>query len=307
MRAIRRLIAAGHAVTGVARSGSARAALERLGASTVSVDLFNPRLVRGAVDGHDAIINLATHVPRGRVRLLLPRAWAETGRLRHEASWNLAHAALDTGAHVFVQESFAMAYPDCGDEWVTEAVELHPARYDRTVGDAEASAERFAQSGNRGVSLRFAGFYGPSDFMTEQILSGVKHRIFPVLGRKEGFFPMVHHDDAAAAVVTALDAPSGAHNVVDDEPLRRSELAAVMAELLGVRPPLFLPAVLARVSGPVVETMSRSIRMSNLKLRSLGWAPSYPSAREGLRAIIASGRGAARPFPPLHVEGQPAR
>ena len=43
----------------------------------------------------------------------------------------------------------------------------------------------------------------------------------PIFGRPEGFFSMVNHEDAAAAVVAALKAPSGNYNVVDDEPLTR--------------------------------------------------------------------------------------
>src|SRR6188508_1645979 len=93
-RAVHRLVAAGHAVTGVARSDAGRATLEREGAAAVNVDLFNLRAVRAAVEGHDVVINLATHVPRGRVRLFVPRSWAETARLRHEASWNLAQGGL---------------------------------------------------------------------------------------------------------------------------------------------------------------------------------------------------------------------
>ena len=43
-------------------------------------------------------------------------------------------------------------------------------------------------------------------------------------------------DDAASAVVAALDAPSGVYNVADDRPLRRSELASALAEALGTDP-----------------------------------------------------------------------
>jgi hypothetical protein len=41
--------------------------------------------------------------------------------------------------------------------------------------------------------------------------------------------------------------------------------------------------------GSVGETMARSARISNRKLRgSSDWAPRYPSAREGFAAIAAS-------------------
>lgn len=38
------------------------------------------------------------------------------------------------------------------------------------------------------------------------------------------------HEDAAAAVLSALEVPAGAYNVCDDEPLTRRALADVLAE-----------------------------------------------------------------------------
>ena len=199
-----------------------------------------------------------------------------------------------------------MAYPDRGDDWVTEEVELHPSTQTRAVADAEASAERFTQSGGRGVALRFAAFYGPSDVVTEDFLTAVKHGFFPVLGHREAFLPMVHHEDASSAVVTALDAPAGVYNVADDEPLRRGRIAVVAADLLGVKPPVLLPAWLASITGPVGKTISRSVRLSNRKLRGAGWAPMFPSAVEGLQAVLAADRGAKRRYGPIRPQEHPA-
>ena len=285
-RAVRKLIAAGHAVTGVARSAASRAVLEREGAATVNLDLFDADAVRRSIDGHEAVVNLATHIPRGRLRVFWPRAWSENDRLRREASAILGEAAAAAGARLFVQESFAFTYPDSGDKWVSEDAKLAPSKYNQTVLDAEASVERFALSGGRGVALRFAALYGPADFITEQLLAAVRHGLLPIFGRVEAYFPMVHHDDAASAVLTALEAPAGAYNVVDDLPLSRSDLAAVMADLQGVRRPRLPPPWLSSLAGPVGEAMARSIRLSNRKLRSLGWVPAYPSARDGLQSIL---------------------
>jgi 2-alkyl-3-oxoalkanoate reductase len=285
-RAVRKLIAAGHAVTGVARSAASRAVLEREGASAVNLDLFDAHAVRRSMVGNEAVVNLATHIPRG-LRVFWPRAWAENDRLRRDASAILGEAAAAAGARLFVQESVAFTYPDSGDEWVSEDMKLVPSKYSRTVSDAEASAHRFTQAGGRGVVLRFAALYGPADFFTEQLLAAVRHGLMPIFGRAEGYLPMVHHDDAASAVLTALEASAGAYNVVDDLPLCRSDLAAVMADLQGVRRPRLPPAWMSSLAGPAGEAMSRSIRLSNRKLRSLGWVPAYPSAREGLQSIVA--------------------
>ncbi|MGQ0642650.1 MAG: hypothetical protein ACT4P6_18055 [Gemmatimonadaceae bacterium] len=98
---------------------------------------------------------------------------------------------------------------------------------------------------------------------------------------------MVHHEDAAAAVVSALNVLAGIYNVVDNEPLTRRQLGDAIAALLGVRPPKILPAWLARLAGSIGETIARSLRISNAKLQAASqWTPKYPSARKGLAAVL---------------------
>ena len=98
----------------------------------------------------------------------------------------------------------------------------------------------------------------------------------------------VSHDDAATAVVAALGIGPGIYNVVDDEPLRRRDYFTALADVLGVPPPRLPPLWVVRLTGSVGETIARSLRISNRKLRQeSGWAPKYPSVREGYRAVVA--------------------
>jgi nucleoside-diphosphate-sugar epimerase len=282
------LLAAGHQVTAVGRSPEKRAALERLGAGTAAVDLFDADAVRAAVAGHDAVCNLATHIPPS-TRVFLPGAWRENDRIRSIASVNLVEAALAGGAVRFIQESFGLIYPDRGDEWIDETVPLQPARYNRTVLDAERATERFSQAGRAGVVLRFAGFYGPDSGILLDLIKLIRKGWAPIPGSPDGFLSSVSHDDAATAVVAALEVPAGVYNVVDDEPLRRREYFGSLAAALGVKPPKLPPAWMARLMGSMGEMLARSERISNRKLRAAsGWAPKYPSVREGFRALAAT-------------------
>lgn len=95
-RVVPRLTADGHRVTGVARTAEKAAALRARGATPIQVNLFDPQAVRGAVDGSEVVMNLATAVPPTS-RMLRRSAWRETDRLRSEASRNLVDAALATG------------------------------------------------------------------------------------------------------------------------------------------------------------------------------------------------------------------
>src|SRR5712671_5269514 len=116
-RAVAALVAAGHDVTGVARSPAKADLVGALGATPVEVSLFDADALRTAVGGHDAVCNLATHIPP-LARAADPRAWQENARIRSEGSRNLVDAAVAAHATVYVQESIAVLYGDHCDEWV---------------------------------------------------------------------------------------------------------------------------------------------------------------------------------------------
>ena len=185
-------------------------------------------------------------------------------------------------------------YAGQGDGWITEESSLQPARYNRTVIDAEQAAERFARSGGAGIVVRFGGFYGPDSTQLGVMLQSVRRGMLPLPGDPEAFVSFVSHDDAAAAVAAALSLPSGAYNVVDDEPVTRRVLGDTLATLLGVKQPRPVPKSITRLLGSIGELMSRSQRISNRKLREASdWRPRYPSIREGLRATLEDRRKAA--------------
>src|SRR5437868_15346780 len=105
-RAILALVAGGHAVTAVVRSPAKAALARSLGATPVEGGLFDPDALRAAVAGHDAVCNLATHIPP-LTHAAGPGAWDENTRIRSEGARNLVDAALAAGASVYVQESIA--------------------------------------------------------------------------------------------------------------------------------------------------------------------------------------------------------
>ena len=286
-RAVPLLVKAGHHVTAVGRTPGKRAALSQAGATPVELDLFDRQAVGRALTGHDAVINLATHIPHSSVSLLLPGAWRENDRIRRDASRILADAASAQGVSRFIQESFAPMYADAGEAWIDETAPIEPARYNRSMLDAERSAESVTRRGGTGIVLRFAGFYGPDSPFALELIAQVRKGRAPIPGPPEAFFSSVTHDDAATAVVAALRLPAGIYNVADDEPLRRRPLVDALALALDVPPPKFPPAWLFALGGSLMKLMARSLRISNRKLReAAGWRPHYPSAREGWKATV---------------------
>jgi len=281
-RAVPRLLAAGFHVTAVVRSPERGAALKAAGAHVIVLDLFDSHAVRSALTGHDAVIHLATHMPPLDWRVALPGAWRENDRLRRVASANLVDAAIGARAQRFIQESFAPAYPDCGERWIDEEVPIAPARYNRSISDAERAAERFAASGGSSIVLRFASFYGPDAEQTRSLVAAVRRGWAPLPGAPDAFISSVSHDDAAEAVVAAMRSPGGIYNVCDDEPLRHREYVDALARALGVAPPRIPPAWTRHLLGSVGRLLARSQRISNRRLRrAAGWAPRDRGVREG--------------------------
>lgn len=286
-RVVLLLIAAGHKVTGVARTHAKRQQLERAGATAADVNLFDADSVRRGLAGYDAVINLATHMPSSSWQMFLPGAWKENDRLRRDASAILVDAAIACGVTRFIQESFAPIYQDCGDQWIDETTPVQPVRYNRTVLDAERAAGRFTASGRVGVVLRFALFYGADGVFTRELIDMVRMGFAPMSGTPESFISSVSHDDAASAVVASLRVGAGVYNVTDDEPLSRREFFDSLASALGAKPPVIPPKWFAFLAGSLGEMMARSLRISNRKLRAESvWSPKYTSVREGWRALV---------------------
>jgi nucleoside-diphosphate-sugar epimerase len=126
------------------------------------------------------------------------------------------------------------------------------------------------------------------------MLQSVRRGRLPLPGDPEAFVSFVSHDDAAAAVAAALSLPSGAYNVVDDDPVTRRVLGDTLATLLGAKQPRPVPKSITRLLGSIGELMSRSQRISNRKLREgSDWRPRYPSIRDGLRVTLEERRKAA--------------
>ncbi|AXB42233.1 NAD-dependent epimerase/dehydratase family protein [Amycolatopsis albispora] len=286
--AVPALLEAGHEVTALARTPDKAAGLTARGATAVTVSLFDRAALAAAFDGHDAVANLASAIPP-MTRFLSNRAWADCAKVRTEGSAAVAGAALDAGVGHLVQESVSMLYRDHGTRWISEdhPVDRYPIA--RTNLAAEASAHGFTESGGTGVVLRFGWFYGPGAAHAEQLFAQARHHIAAQLGPSGGYVSSIHVADAGRAVAAALHAPAGTYNVVDDEPLTKREYADALAEAAGARAWFRGPGRAALLLGDRLTSLTRSLRVANTKFReATGWAPEFPSAREGWRATAAA-------------------
>lgn len=287
-RVVPMLLDRGHAVSVITRSNSGSSIKAARNLQVVHADLFDPQSLRRAAEGHDTLINLATHMPATPMKMMFRSGWALNDRIRAEGVSNLVDAALDAGIERFVQESFALAYPDRGADWIEETQPLSPADYDRTVLDAERSIARFSTASRTGVILRFAAFYGPDAMQVATYIKALRMGWAVLPGERNSYFSSVSHDDAAAAVVAAIDIPSGAYNITDDEPMTHEAYFEALARALHLSSPRYLPSWTTPLFGVAGSTMARSLRISNRKFKSAAnWQPAFPSVISGWPAVIS--------------------
>jgi nucleoside-diphosphate-sugar epimerase len=286
---IPRLVAAGHDVRGHARSPEKAAQLRAQGAEPVEgLDLYDPGGVRAAVDGCDGVIHMATHIP-SMAKMALASAWSQNDQLRSEGTPILVAAAIDAGATVFVKEGICFTYADGGDRWLDEDAPLDAVNQMSSTLAAEQATLGFADegAGRRGVALRFGLFYSHDATTATDYLRMAKLGQAPMVGPADAYQPSIHVDDAGAAIVAALEAPTGIYNVADD-PITKGEWTEAFREAFGIKRKLrSMPKLVVKAGKAGPLAVSR--RVSSQRFRdATGWAPQYADARVGLKAVAAA-------------------
>jgi nucleoside-diphosphate-sugar epimerase len=210
-----------------------------------------------------------------------------TIRLRTEGTDHLLAAAEAAGVSHFVAQGYANWNGVREGGWVKtedDPLDLEEGTAAQTSMEALRHVEDVVVAAD-GAVLRYGALYGPGAIDDQVTL--VRKRQFPLVGRATGYASWVHLDDAASATVLAVEQKAtGVFNIVDDEPAPASEWLPYLAACAGAKPPMRVPAWLARLlAGEVtVIMMTEGRAFSNAKAkRELGWQLRYPSWRQGFK------------------------
>jgi len=284
------LVDRGYDVTATTTSPDKLELIGELGAEPVVVDGLDAAAVGEAVARAepDAVIHQMTALAGDPDLRRFDRWFARTNELRTTGTENLLAAARASGARRFVAQSFT-GWSNAREGGPVKS-ENDPLDPDPPAAQTESlAAIRFLEQAVldaplEGVVLRYGGLYGPG--ASEGLVELVRARKLPIVGAGSGVWSWIHVDDAAAATVAALERGRGIYNIVDDEPAPVSNWLPYLAEQVGAKPPMRLPAWLGRLAaGEVAVSLMTRIRgASNAKAkRELGWEPSWRSWREGFR------------------------
>ncbi|MCW4457142.1 NAD(P)-dependent oxidoreductase [Microbacterium sp. MPKO10] len=260
-RVVPLLTAAGHDVIATSRRAERLLPAQAAGAEGAVMDARDAASVDAVVSGArpDAIVHLLTD--------LATEDFAGNAHLRVVGTRNLVAAAERAGVTRMVAESIAwVGEPDAapGDESV--AIARDPDT-DESLFPAVESLEAGVLGLEHGVVLRMGMLYGRGTWFGRggriyeraeggTVVATVRHTSF------------VHVDDAALAVVMALDWPRGVVNIVDDDPVDADEWA---------------PELVWAAGGDTTELTVRATgrASTNTLAASLGWVPEHPTWRDG--------------------------
>jgi nucleoside-diphosphate-sugar epimerase len=213
--------------------------------------------------------------------------------LRHHRADLAAAVAAGTLAWIGYFSTVGV-YGDTGGAVVDEATPPHPDS-ERTRWRVEAEADWQALGAAGGVPvalLRLAGIYGPGRNAFVNLDAGTAKRII----RPGQVFNRIHVEDigtftAAAARLRA----GGVFNLSDDEPAPPQDPITFAAGLMGIAPPPEVPFEAAELSPMAATFWAENRRVANGRLAELGPRLTYPTYREGLRALWESGTWAGSP------------
>lgn len=265
------LLADGHDVTALTRRTSDAEALRSKGAEAAVADVYDAEAITRTVR------NASPEVVLHQLTDLSGGSSEANAAMRKIGTANLANAALSAGARRMVAQSIAWAYQ--GGEGPADErtpLDLTAEGPRSTTVRAVATLEETARELPEWVVLRYGVLYGPGTWyapgalMAEQALAGE-------LVADGDVSSFLHVDDAVAAAVAALQWPSGAVNVCDDEPASGHD---------------WIPAFCAAVGAPEPEHATGpgprhdwARGASNRHAReNLGWTPRHRSWREGFGA-----------------------
>jgi nucleoside-diphosphate-sugar epimerase len=260
---IERLVAEGRPVRALARSDSAAAKVEALGAEAVRGELGDrDSLAAGAADCTTAF-HLAAHLGEWG-------PWEDFERGNVEGTRNALSACAEAGVRRFVH---------CGTEAVLMAGEplVHvdetaplrpdsPAPYPATKAKAEQAVREASRDGFETVAMRPRFVWGKGDTaLLPELVKTVEAGKFAWVGGGLNVTDTAHVDNVVEGLVLCAERgrPGEAYFVTDGKPVVFRDFVTAMLETQGVEPPdRSLPAWTAAPLARVAETAWKLLPLS---------------------------------------------
>ena len=179
-------------------------------------------------------------------------------------------------------------YGDRGGEWVDEEASLEPvsARSMERVAAETAWLAFGREAGIPVAVLRLSGIYGPGRNAFCNLAAGTARRLV----KPNQVFNRIRVEDIAGAAIFLSDRSiGGVFNVTDHEPAPPQDVVAEAARLMDIAPPPETPFETAELTPMARSFYGENKRVSNARLRSLGFTFRFPDYRISLEDLWNSG------------------
>ena len=289
---IPRLLEAGHRVSGLARTPEKLLIVQGLNAEPVRGDILDgdglSRLLLQLRP--DMVVNVATSIP---LKLKIdPRDWEPNDRVRNVGTINLVRACEAAGVSLLIQESVGYVCASQGAKWITEESPRSTAPFLKATVEME---DIVRASPVPGVLLRLGALMSADSWHTQQSAAGLRRGMLPILGDGSAYLSLIHVEDAASAIVGAIEHASvtagRTYNIADGSPAPMAEVFRFAAASLNAPAPKSVPPFLARmaVGALTVDILAASYRMSADRAQAeIGFVPRYPTYRETWKQIAGA-------------------
>lgn len=288
-RAIQGLISSGHKVIGLSRSNKNDQIIDQLGAESRHGDLFDKKSIVSVSSDCDVILHLATAIPIKVPNN--PEDWELNDRIRIEGTKNLTDAAVKNNCKLYVQESLTALYGNQNGGRVDENSNVS-SKLPQSVKSSVEMERLVNSAGNEhnlpAIILRFGTFYSYDSALTVSTFDMIKKGMFNIIGDGNVYWNLINVDDAADAVVKAVNNGENnkgrIFNICDDEPVLYKDVISFIAGELNSKKPGTIPVAEAEqlLGSGLIEYLLTSYKCSNKKAKEeLDWQPVYPNYKTG--------------------------
>jgi len=290
-RVIRNLKEQQFSVVALSRSAQNNEFLKKENVEIQQADLFNKQDLIAATKGCDAILHLATSIPKKTLAKLAD--WKMNDRIRAEGTANLIDAALVNNISTFVCQSVTMIYGQQNGGFVSVETPLPKEQIEMAKTTLEMEAMLKERIPGKYIICRFGSFYSEDDFYTNSIIDNVKKGWMPMLGCGHYYINWIHLDDAARAICYGLhhlDTLSGKTvNVTDGHPILYADMLNYLSDLLRHKKPFYLTKWIARLllGKNNFAVLTNSYRVKPEPLLE-NWEPVYSDFITGITQILKS-------------------
>jgi len=263
------LLAAGHSVLGLARSGAGAAAVSATGADVLGGTLADLDVLRGGATEADAVIHTAFSHDFAR--------FADSCALDRAAIETLGAVLAGTGRPLLVTSGVGHAPGRIASE--DDPPLPTTADYPRA---SEATAVSLAASGVNAAVVRLPPTvhgHGDHGFVPRLIAIAREKRVSAYVGDGINRWPAVHRLDAASVYRRALERPAedGPYQAVAEEGVPFRQIAEVIGRRLEVPVVSLSPGEAAPHFGWLAPFAAVDARASSARTRALlGWQPEQP-------------------------------